>query len=878
MKGPFDSLLEIPDVQPDQGAIHSNTIGKTILVRPPGGKALERLRLFAEERGLPLQSEIVTAIESGDINPEIAKLKSKKSRAPKTDAEEKDTEDTDNHIITGYANALVDASSGLHTNIEIPDVQTIAEKSSEPGISTAPQTSPQTGIGPQWTYLGPNGMANGQTYGDTRVVVSGRVAAIAVDPSNGNHVLCGSAGGGVWESFDRGVNWAPRTDYMPTLTTGALAFNPSAANIVYCGTGEGNFYSGQGAGILKSTNGGTTWALLAGSPFIGRGFYDLIVDKANGNHLLAATTSGVYESADGGVTWTIRRSFICWDLAMQPAGGPASEVLAACSDGLYRSTNGGTTYVKVILPGSPASFSRLAVDISRSNPAIAYAFGASGASGFLYQRTAAGAWVSVALPAGLSTGQAWYDWFLAVSPDNESQIYLGAIEAYRGTLVGTSWTWITISNKSGDDIHPDQHCIAIDVTNANNIYIGCDGGVFGSINRGINWSSLNNTLGITEIEYLAQDLGSVRWLMAGTQDNGTCRYTGNINWDHIADGDGGDCGVNRANPNIVYHTYFNMGMERSVTKGNFGSFSGIFPAVPAGYSNLFYPPVEVNNDTVAMAGSSVYISRNQGTTWNSIALPAGSIASAMYIPNVNTVIVGCINGTVFRITWSGVAWSAASALTSPRTGAYISDIFADPANLNRIWITSTSIGGGRVFRSDNGGVNWNDLSAGLPGLPISSVEVDPGNANRIWVAADVGVYQSFNAGATWTAFANGLPNAMAVDLLFHQHARVLRVALRNRGVWEIKVDGALTAPVCGVQFNGTLTPNQTQSWFTFNWPATWHIVWTAMPVNPAPGAKLSWKVAVERGSPEFATYWITVTNLTNQTINFEGRYAILSYY
>jgi hypothetical protein len=110
--------------------------------------------------------------------------------------------------------------------------------------------------------------------------------------------------------------------------------------------------------------------------------------------------------------------------------------------------------------------------------------------------------------------------------------------------------------------------------------------------------------------------------MAGTQDNGTCRYSGNINWEHIADGDGGDCGVNRANPNVVFHTYYNMGMERSVTRGNFGSFSWIFPAVPAGYVNLFYPPVEVNNDTVAMAGQTVYISRNQGTAWNNIGLPA----------------------------------------------------------------------------------------------------------------------------------------------------------------------------------------------------------------------------------------------------------------
>ena len=876
MKGPLDTKLDDASVQQETGIVRNRAAGNIKTDRPPGGKVLERLLLFVEERGLPLDEEVLPAETD---SPEATGPKAKRGKASKAEATDTGKEENVSAITKGYAQALsatsIQLTSAPEGNVE---TENLTERDLDTDTDAAPQMSPPTATGPQWRYLGPNGMPNGQTYGDTRVMVSGRVAAIAIDPSNANHVLCGSAGGGVWESFDRGVNWTPRTDYMPTLTTGALAFNPSAPATVYCGTGEGNFYGGQGAGILRSTNGGSTWALLVGSPFVGMGFYDLIVDKANGNHLLAATTSGIYESTNGGTAWTQRRAFRCWDLAMHPNGGPASEVLAACSDGLYRSVNGGTSYTKINLPGGPASFDRLAVDIARSNPAVAYAFGASGATSYLYQRTAAGAWVAITKPAGLSTGQAWYDWFLAVSPDNHLQIYLGAIEAYRGTFSAGAWTWVVISNKAGDDIHPDQHCIAIELTNANNIYIGCDGGMFGSTNRGTNWTPLNNTLGITEIEYMAQDLGSVKWIMAGTQDNGTCRYTGGINWEHIADGDGGDCGVNRANPNVVFHTYYNMGMERSVTRGNFGSWSWIFPAVPAGYSNLFYPPVEVNNDTVAMAGSSVYISRNQGTAWNNIALPAGCVASAMYIPNVNTVFVGCTNGRIFRIAWSGAAWGAAVALTTPRVNAWISDIFVDAGNINRIWITSTSINGGRVFLSDNAGVSWADRTAGLPNLPISSVQVDTANANRLWVAADVGVYQSFNAGVTWTAFANSLPNAMAVDLIFHPHARLLRVALRNRGVWEIPVDGPLTAPILGVQWNGTLNPNQTQTWFTFNWPATWHMLWTVMPVTPSPGAKVTWKVAVERGSAEFVTYWITVTNLTNQTVNFQGRYAILSYF
>ena len=36
----------------------------------------------------------------------------------------------------------------------------------------------------------------------------------------------------------------------------------------------------------------------------------------------------------------------------------------------------------------------------------------------------------------------------------------------------------------------------------------------------------------------------------------------------------------------------------------------------------------------------------------------------------------------------------------------------------------------------------------------------------------------------------------------------------------------------GVQFTGTLGPNASNRWFTFNWPSTWHVLWTVMPTTP----------------------------------------------
>jgi hypothetical protein len=223
-----------------------------------------------------------------------------------------------------------------------------AEDAANETMRAAEFLGPPTPTGPQWRALGPVTVPNGQTYGSSRINVSGRIAAIAVDPSNPAHVLAGAANGGVWESFDRGNSWAPRTDYAATLAVGAVTFDPSNPRTVYCGLGEGNWWSWLGTGVLRSTDGGSTWSTRCTNPFVGQGFHDLGVDPANSNHLVAATTGGLYDSTDGGTTWTPRRSARTWSVAI--TGGAQHEILAACDDGLFRSTDNGANYTAVTLP------------------------------------------------------------------------------------------------------------------------------------------------------------------------------------------------------------------------------------------------------------------------------------------------------------------------------------------------------------------------------------------------------------------------------------------------------------------------------------------------------------------------------------------------
>jgi hypothetical protein len=75
MKGPFDAMIESANIQSETSIAQSKATGKSLLVRPPDGKVLERLRLFIEERNLPIQGSAILTDEESEEN--SGKVKSK---------------------------------------------------------------------------------------------------------------------------------------------------------------------------------------------------------------------------------------------------------------------------------------------------------------------------------------------------------------------------------------------------------------------------------------------------------------------------------------------------------------------------------------------------------------------------------------------------------------------------------------------------------------------------------------------------------------------------------------------------------------------------------------------------------------------------------
>ena len=135
---------------------------------------------------------------------------------------------------------------------------------------------------------------------------TGRIDEFEYDATT-NRMFAAIGTGGVWLSEDRGAQWRPITDNLPTTVSSAVAYTPEGGpqGTVHVLTGEhtfgGSAYTGIGA--FYSLDLGKTWTRASGVPDGALGFA-IEVDPANPQRVYAATSKGLRRSTDGGRTYT----------------------------------------------------------------------------------------------------------------------------------------------------------------------------------------------------------------------------------------------------------------------------------------------------------------------------------------------------------------------------------------------------------------------------------------------------------------------------------------------------------------------------------------------------------------------------------------------
>ncbi|HUI29426.1 MAG TPA: hypothetical protein VLX91_04345 [Candidatus Acidoferrales bacterium] len=163
--------------------------------------------------------------------------------------------------------------------------------------------------------------------------------------------------------------------------------------------------------------------------------------------------------------------------------------------------------------------------------------------------------------------------------------------------------------------------------------------------------------------------------------------------------------------------------------------------------------------------SAIYKSTDGGESWRKISsgLPTVDMGKiGLAISPVKTSVVYAIveaaegQGGVFRSTDFGETWEKRNSFD--QTAMYYSTIYADPSNVDRIYVMNFMI---QV--SNDGGKTLTPLNTKSKHVDNHAMWIDPRDPRYYLVGCDGGVYESYDRGATWD-FKNNLPVTQFYDV------------------------------------------------------------------------------------------------------------------
>ena len=660
-----------------------------------------------------------------------------------------------------------------------------------------------------WSFQGPNNSAaNGKGIG--------RINTVAFHPTEANTFWIGSAGGGPWKTTDGGLSWAPVYNNMPTLGVSDIEFNPGNPNSIFICTGDRNAADNYSIGLLKSTNGGNTWD-TTGFKYTAsqlRLTNDLAINRLDTNTLLLATSEGIFKSTDGGATWSIKASghfkqieYNVADTSIALASGYNEQTGNFILGTVFYSTNGGDTWQASsgIIGGKRAVFAQttaaancIKAIVSKTSDFGLAAIYASSDSGKTFRVVMTDSSCSKNILANNANGascggQGWYDLSIAASPLDTNKVVVGGVNTWYSLNGGKKWSlanqW-TGMIPGIKTVHADKHYHVYHPLNPNTLFECNDGGVYKSADATHQlWTDLSNGLGITQFYRMA--LSPVNnFVIGGAQDNGSKKISPNFIVGDLTGGDGMDCQMHNAKPNIFFTSIYYGTIYRTTNSGaNFSTISNNIPGGPTGDWVTPFALCTADNDIIVAGYQKVYASQDNGTSWTAISpnIVSGSsyikkIAIADQNPNYIYVSLGT---SVVRYTDNmginpATAWKYIYAPSSAR----INNLCIDPKDPKIIYVVTSGYGTNfRMGKYNGNDSTWTWMNAGLPNVPANAIEVDS-NTQTLYLGNDIGVYYKDTSMTSWMPFNTNLPNAEVTDLDINYATNEIWASTYGRGIWK----------------------------------------------------------------------------------------------
>ena len=657
-----------------------------------------------------------------------------------------------------------------------------------------------------WRYIGPVEDDDVPVHGG-----AGRINALEVLEGLPDTWWACAPAGGLWRSENAGESWSVfGIDALAPLGASDVWVNPDNAEHVWLATGDGNGGDTYSIGVLETLDGGQTWQPLelAFSPDQGRRIYKVDRHPTLDHVFWVATDLGLFVSEDSGSTFDLRSSGNVRDFVWM---SDSIAVLAVQNEGLLRTVDAGQTWGEVILPEDLASIGRIQV--------AAESFGEAGTrdtvyavAGHYFQQNFLGLWRST--DAGLTwealatresgpnmlgytisgadfAGQAFWDLCLEVDPQNAQHVVVGGVNVWESTDGGVHWN-CPLHWQGADEAlytHADQHDLVF-LPNGD-LLIANDGGVF-------QWRTSSTCedksagLQITQGYALGLDALNPAQYLVGTQDNGTFYATPHAT-SRILDGDGFHCFVDTAVADRLYASAYYGLLYRSDDGGR--SMTGIADYFqPSGPNELgaWQTPFQLHPGVpgrIVAAKKSLHFSDDGGDSWETWDGMGTVRSTALALHPVETEVALVAKNSA--LYWKGIG-SGDFVSVPGLPGHHIGDVAISREN-PLTWMVAFADyeENAQVWRTEDAGAHWDNISSGLPALPVHRLlELDNGDW---WVGSDMGVHKWDQEQNEWEDMGTGLPLAPVVDLVQDLLLNRVVASTYGRGIWAVGLEDAPAA-------------------------------------------------------------------------------------
>ena len=635
-------------------------------------------------------------------------------------------------------------------------------------------------------------------FGDLRyrwigpAVIGGRLDAVAGIPGNPKVVYLAHSSGGLWKSLNGGLSFTSVFQAGQTEAVGAIAIDPHDPQRLLIGTGEGfpRNTAAYGDGVWLSTDGARHWRNvgLRDSGSIAK----IAIDPQDSRVVLAAATGhefapggdrGIYRSSDGGLHWSrvlyVNATTAGSDLAFDPKNGnvvyagtfdflrrPWTMRSGGPGSGLYKSIDAGQTWQRLTDPalhdGLPEGpINRVGVSVCAGNPQIVYAF-VPVKKGMLYRSLDGGSHWQLRNSSQEINFRPFYFSQVRCDPSNSQRVF-----AVAGGL--------TVSKDGGRHFHSaggggDNHDLWIDPKDPQRLLNASDIGFDYSVDGGKTWS-FDNVVPFNQIYRVGYDMDVPYHVMGGLQDHEVWRGPNELlsrsdgvsggDWLNISDwGDGQYAMADPRDPAIIYEdTHFGDLARENLRTGE-RRFISPQPIIGFGTGAATYTyrfnwsaPLLIsrfNPGVVYFGGNVLFRSADQGNSWTAFS------------PDLTRCEPAQLAASGGPITYDD---------TNAETYCTIYAIGEDAKDTGTVWYGTDN---GHLELTRDGGKNWRDLIANVPGLPlparVSSLAPSPNDAGVAYASFDRHqwndyapyAYVTHDYGNTWTAIGRGLPSYVHV--------------------------------------------------------------------------------------------------------------------